>query len=153
MRVLARPGLPAGSCSCRWRGTHTYPIGWIQFENQAVWRATSGLHSDWAQHTDEVMARSIPLPAGLEDLLDQVDNQLSALAADELLAALKAVAAPRLLALACVPVSLRCIGGRYRTPADGNTLSGREGRRDRAKSRRAGRRARFPSRALSIQIR
>jgi hypothetical protein len=53
----------------------------------------SGPHDDWARHIDEVESRSVPLPVGLEELLERVDEQLSALAADAPLAALKAVAA------------------------------------------------------------
>jgi hypothetical protein len=79
-----RGGLSAGLSPCGWRGTHTYPIDWIQ----SVWRAISGSHSEGTQRIEEAKARPIPLLTGLKDLLDQEDNQLSAQAAAAPLAAL-----------------------------------------------------------------
>lgn len=82
-----------GSCSCGWRGTSRYPIDWDQVVNGPYDTDTSGPHGDWMQHIGEVEARSIPLPVELTDLLDRLEEQLSALADDAPLAAIKAVAA------------------------------------------------------------
>lgn len=82
-----------GSCSCGWRGMPSYPIDWAQVEDWPYDVTTESPQEDWTRHISEVKARSIPLPPSLEHLLEQVDDQLSALAADAPLAALKAVAA------------------------------------------------------------
>jgi hypothetical protein len=82
-----------GACSCSWRGTSSYPVDWAQIEDWPYDATTTGPREDWAQHIAEVKARSIPLPPALEDLLEQIDDQLSALADDAPLATLKAVAA------------------------------------------------------------
>ncbi|WP_329139293.1 hypothetical protein OG552_33020 [Streptomyces sp. NBC_01476] len=81
-----------GACSCGWRGTRTYLIDWELVADGPGDADTSGPRADWKDHLGDVEARSVPLPGGLEGLLAQVDEQLTALADDAPLAALKAVA-------------------------------------------------------------
>lgn len=52
----------------------------------------TGPFDGWCQHIDGVEARTVPLPTGLVALLDQLDSQLTNLAEDAPLAALKGVA-------------------------------------------------------------
>ncbi|WP_406214142.1 hypothetical protein [Streptomyces decoyicus] len=83
-----------GSCSCGWRGTRRYPIDWDQANDGRRYDLdTPGPYEDWNEHIGEVESRSVPLPTELADLLDRLDEQLSALADQAPLAALKAVAA------------------------------------------------------------
>ncbi|MFF5126729.1 hypothetical protein ACFY41_07270 [Streptomyces syringium] len=82
-----------GSCSCGWRGTPRYPIDWPQVIDDGHSMDTSGPRGDWEQHISEVRARSVPLPVGLEELLERVEEHLDALAVEAPVAALKAVAA------------------------------------------------------------
>ncbi|MBV9023016.1 MAG: hypothetical protein JO362_04240 [Streptomycetaceae bacterium] len=82
-----------GSCACGWRGTRRYAIDWSHGDEVRYDTDTSGPHADWVRHIGEVEARSIPLPAELQDLLGRLGEQLGALAMDAPLAALKAVAA------------------------------------------------------------
>ncbi|MFF4735329.1 hypothetical protein ACFY2W_05420 [Streptomyces sp. NPDC001262] len=82
-----------GSCSCSWRGENLYPIDWAQVAESRYSADTSGPCDDWGRHISEVESRSVPLPAGLGDLLEQLNDQLADLAAEAPLAALKAVAA------------------------------------------------------------
>ena len=81
-----------GSCSCGWRGSSRYLIDWDEVADDP-YDVLAGPHEDWTRHIDETRSRSIPLPTGLEDLLGPVADQLSVLAGDAPLAALKAVAA------------------------------------------------------------
>ncbi|MER5935370.1 hypothetical protein [Streptomyces sp. NPDC002054] len=84
-----------GSCACGWRGTEQYPIDWTQLRDGPLYDAdvdTSGPYNDWMVHISHVEARSVPLPEGLQDTLDQLERQLDSLAADAPVAALKAVA-------------------------------------------------------------
>ncbi|GGZ50603.1 hypothetical protein GCM10010387_51070 [Streptomyces inusitatus] len=83
-----------GSCSCGWRGTSLYPLDWSQVDDADPDDFDlSGPHRDWRLHLADVESRSVPLPVGLADLLERLEQQLSALADDAPLAALKAVAA------------------------------------------------------------
>jgi len=82
-----------GACSCSWRGASTYPVDWTADTDWPDDIDISGPHDDWRRHVEEVESRSVPLPASLEDLLGRLEDQLSALAGDAPLAALKAVAA------------------------------------------------------------
>jgi hypothetical protein len=81
-----------GACSCGWHGAQRHPVDWTGVEDARYGIPTLGPYEDWAAHIDEVRARSVPLPAGLEELLEQVGSQLTVLVADAPLAALKAVA-------------------------------------------------------------
>ncbi|MFD7500263.1 hypothetical protein [Streptomyces sp. NPDC059850] len=81
-----------GSCACGWRGESLYPIDWDEVVDARLDLEVSGPHDDWKQHVEEVRARSVPLPTGLETLLTQVEEQLDALTVDTPVAALKCVA-------------------------------------------------------------
>ncbi|GAB2873170.1 hypothetical protein [Streptomyces mayteni] len=80
-----------GSCSCGWRGTNRYPIDWDGLDDLRD-ADIAAQHDDWEQHLEEVRSQSVPLPLGVEELLEQLDMRLSALADDAPLAALKAIA-------------------------------------------------------------
>ncbi|MFF4407219.1 hypothetical protein [Streptomyces sp. NPDC001404] len=82
-----------GSCSCGWRGDGLYPIDWALAAESRHNIDTSGACDDWERHVSEVESRSVPLPAGLDDLLERLNEQLASLATEAPLAALKAVAA------------------------------------------------------------
>ncbi|MFE4799312.1 hypothetical protein ACFRFL_30685 [Streptomyces sp. NPDC056708] len=83
-----------GACSCGWRGSARYPLDWETVDRRRPYLAdTSGPEGDWDTHITEVRARTVPVPADLTALLDQVETRLTALVADEPLAALRAVAA------------------------------------------------------------
>ncbi|MEE1808111.1 hypothetical protein [Streptomyces sp. BE133] len=83
-----------GACSCGWRGSTRYPFDWEAVDRRRSYLAdTSGPEHDWDTHITEVQARTVPVPADLTTLLDQVEERLTALVADEPLAALRAVAA------------------------------------------------------------
>ncbi|MFD0163114.1 hypothetical protein ACFVJH_03020 [Streptomyces decoyicus] len=83
-----------GACSCGWRGAPRYPIDWDQANDGRRYDLdTPGPYEDWEEHIGEVESRSVPLPTELAGLLDRLDEQLSALADQAPLAALKAVAA------------------------------------------------------------
>ena len=81
-----------GSCACGWRGDSLYPIDWEEMVDARLDMDVSGPHDDWERHIEEVRARSVPLPVGLETLLAQVEEQLTALTAEAPLAALRGVA-------------------------------------------------------------
>lgn len=82
-----------GACSCGWRGTRSYPIDWAVVDDDPYAFPLHGPSQDWEQHVDQVTARCIPLPTAVEELLNAASSQLSALAADAPLAALRALAA------------------------------------------------------------
>ena len=82
-----------GSCSCGWRGEARYPIDWGAIEDWPHDTDTSGPEEDWDRHIEEVEARTVPIPADIEELLAQMGTRLKALASDSALAGLRAVAA------------------------------------------------------------
>ncbi|MFJ8846047.1 hypothetical protein ACIRFF_24465 [Streptomyces cyaneofuscatus] len=78
--------------SCGWRGEARYPLDWEAVDRQAPYPYdTSGPESDWDRHIIEVEARTVPVPAALAVLLDQVEQELDKLACDEPLTALRVV--------------------------------------------------------------
>jgi hypothetical protein len=83
-----------GSCSCGWRGANRYQVQW---ENDRVYPEPyveeSGAREDWDRHMEQVESETVPLPAGFADLLEQLEERLSALETDSPLAALRAVGA------------------------------------------------------------
>ncbi|MFJ8858147.1 hypothetical protein ACIRD8_06885 [Streptomyces sp. NPDC102451] len=83
-----------GTCSCGWRGSATYPIDWSAVDRRRPYMAdTSEPEADWETHIAEVTSRTVPVPADLTALLDQIEARLTSLVADEPLAALRAAAA------------------------------------------------------------
>jgi hypothetical protein len=83
-----------GSCSCGWRGTNRYPVQWdIDAVYPEPYVEESGAREDWDRHIEEVESKTVPLPADVEDLLERLEERLSALGADSPLAALRAVGA------------------------------------------------------------
>ncbi|MEV0415155.1 hypothetical protein AB0I68_31265 [Streptomyces sp. NPDC050448] len=94
--TLRRPLAAAvrGSCSCGWRGTAAYFLDWTQVDTDSVYEPyldLPGPKADWDQHIAEVEARSVPMPAELSGLLQQVRERLDALTDEAPLAALRAV--------------------------------------------------------------
>ncbi|MFG3531006.1 hypothetical protein ACGF8B_30350 [Streptomyces sp. NPDC047917] len=82
-----------GACSCGWRGTPRYPLDWEGVERRNPYPFdTSGPEADWDAHITDVQARAVPLPVDLAALLDQVETRLTAPAADQPLAAIRAAA-------------------------------------------------------------
>ncbi|MFE7402234.1 hypothetical protein [Streptomyces sp. NPDC057557] len=82
-----------GACSCGWRGTSRYSLDWEAVDRRRPYLAdASGPEGDWDTHITEVTARAVPVPADLTALLDQVEERLVALVADDPMAALRAVA-------------------------------------------------------------
>ncbi|MGW2328194.1 hypothetical protein ACWC5C_20805 [Streptomyces sp. NPDC001700] len=92
--TLGAPKAPhlRGSCACGWRGESLYPIDWDEVVDARLDIEVSGPRDDWKRHVEEARGRSVPLPAALEMLLTQVEEQLSDLAMDAPVAALKGVA-------------------------------------------------------------
>jgi hypothetical protein len=85
-----------GACACGWRGETRYPIDWEAvgdwpYDYDAV--DSSGPRDDWDRHIDEVEARTVPIPEDVQDLLERLEDRLSALAGDSPLSALRAAAA------------------------------------------------------------
>ncbi|MFE6977216.1 hypothetical protein [Streptomyces sp. NPDC057682] len=82
-----------GVCSCGWQSETHHPLDWDQVNRRAPYLYdTTGPESDWARHITDTEARAVPVPEELADLIDQLDERLIQLAADEPLAALRAVA-------------------------------------------------------------
>ncbi|MGA4842725.1 hypothetical protein [Streptomyces sp. G45] len=82
-----------GACSCGWRGENEYLIDWDQVDVRTQEFPSLEPLSDWERHIDSVAALTVPLPTELADLLEQVDTQLTRLADEAPLAAIKAVIA------------------------------------------------------------
>ncbi|MFK0257944.1 hypothetical protein [Streptomyces sp. NPDC090445] len=83
------------ACSCGWRGEQSYPIDWdVDEELLPVSLDTGGPQDDWQEHIAGIEAGAVPLPAGLQELLVQVDAELEKLTDCDPLAALRAVAVP-----------------------------------------------------------
>lgn len=83
------------ACSCGWRGTRSHPIDWTRVEEEGHHDRshTAGPAQDWDGHINDVEARLVPLPCEVDTLLQNLEQQLDALAGDAPLAALRAVAA------------------------------------------------------------
>ncbi|WP_308460710.1 hypothetical protein [Streptomyces sp. Ru72] len=100
---MRRPKAAAvrGSCSCGWRG-QSHPIDWDKVKNDRLDELdVSGPYDDWCEHICAVEHQTVPLPADLAQLMDQLEEHLTELAEQAPVAALKAVARlERLAALA-----------------------------------------------------
>ncbi|MGP3947879.1 hypothetical protein [Streptomyces sp. 7N604] len=92
---MSRPKAAAyrGACACGWRGS-SYPIQWDQVEDDRLDDLdTSGPYNDWSDHIRTVDRQTVPLPAQLAETMDRLEEQLTTLAEQAPVAALKAVAA------------------------------------------------------------
>jgi hypothetical protein len=69
-----------------------YPIDWDTVGDWPYDVDTSGPEEDWDRHIEDVEARTVPLPADIEELLENLEARLKALASDSTLAGLRAAA-------------------------------------------------------------
>ncbi|WP_405876662.1 hypothetical protein OG762_46215 [Streptomyces sp. NBC_01136] len=91
---LRRPRAAAyrAACACGWRGT-CYPIDRDLMEDDRLEDLdTSGPYDDWWEHISAVERQTVPLPAGLTEVMDRLEDRLVALAEQAPVAALLAVA-------------------------------------------------------------
>lgn len=107
-------GAPAAAelravCSCGWRGTTRYPLDWTGADRRHPYTYdTTGPEADWDTHLAEVRTRTVPVPADLAALIDQLDRRLTTLVSEEPLAALRAAAVlERLAATTATDAALR----------------------------------------------
>ncbi|MFC9245634.1 hypothetical protein ACFT7S_16900 [Streptomyces sp. NPDC057136] len=89
---------PRPTCAGRVRaagaGTPDTPFDWEIVDRRSPYLFdTTGPESDWNTHITDVKSRTVPVPVDLTALLDQVEERLATLVADEPLAALRAAAA------------------------------------------------------------
>ncbi|QMU78384.1 hypothetical protein GXW83_24425 [Streptacidiphilus sp. PB12-B1b] len=97
LRTPRATGLRAG-CSCGWRGETVHPLDWAEMGEQPCFADTPGPTEDWAAHTRQVQARTVPMPDDVNELLQRLQDTLTNLAADAPVAALRVVAALERLA-------------------------------------------------------
>ncbi|MEI5100883.1 hypothetical protein RB200_23075 [Streptomyces sp. PmtG] len=82
------------ACSCGWRGEEQHTVDWRRIDPDAPDDYdVSGPYRAWKRHVDAVERQTVPLPADVQDLLEQVRQRLTVLAEDAPLAALRAIAA------------------------------------------------------------
>ncbi|WP_172381147.1 hypothetical protein [Streptomyces sp. MNP-20] len=82
------------ACSCGCRGDEQFAIDWERVDPDAPDEYDlSGSYGAWKGHVDEVERQAVPLPADVQDLLEQLQQRLSVLAGDAPLAALRAITA------------------------------------------------------------
>ncbi|MFI8854442.1 hypothetical protein [Streptomyces sp. 891-h] len=79
------------ACACGWRGEQRYPLDWERWRSRAGFD-DSAARKEWSRHIREVERRSVPLPVGLTERLEQLGDELLALADQAPLAAVRAVA-------------------------------------------------------------
>ncbi|MFF0386892.1 hypothetical protein [Streptomyces sp. NPDC004286] len=81
-------------CACGWRGP-TLPLSGAEHADTGTETdprlGAEPFYEDWLAHTEAVEQQTVPLPRALDELLEQLDNQLTTLAMDAPAAALKAV--------------------------------------------------------------
>ncbi|MGW7433956.1 hypothetical protein ACWGIN_30995 [Streptomyces sp. NPDC054861] len=93
-------------CACGWRGQDAYPVDWEAVVRRDPYAYdTSGPERDWERHVDDVQARTVPLPAEVSDLLQQLRQRLERLIDDAPLAAVKAAGELESMAAAIGPVA------------------------------------------------
>ncbi|MBO8196447.1 hypothetical protein ITI46_33155, partial [Streptomyces oryzae] len=78
------------ACACGWRGESRFPIGQGQLGAHGDFDV-SGARKEWSRHIRDVERRSVPLPVGLAERLEQLGDELLALADQAPLAAVRAV--------------------------------------------------------------
>ncbi|WP_405575162.1 hypothetical protein [Streptomyces sp. NBC_01167] len=92
---LNRPRAAAvrAACACGWRGPD-YPIAWDELPDGGLNDVdTSGPYRDWSGHIATVDRRTVPLPAEVAEAIERLDEQLTTLAEQAPVAALRAAAA------------------------------------------------------------
>jgi hypothetical protein len=82
-----------GACSCGWRGSTVHPLDWDEVPDDPYGYDLDGPYNDWDDHVAGVASLTVPLPAQVSGLLQQVDSTLEGLADSGPLAALRALAA------------------------------------------------------------
>ncbi|MFF3699173.1 hypothetical protein [Streptomyces sp. NPDC002221] len=91
-----RAAVLRGSCACGWRGMAEYPLDWTTLpKDKPLYEADldlSGPIADHEAHVSVIRDAAVQLPAELTGLLADLVRQLSGLAAEEPLVALKALA-------------------------------------------------------------
>ncbi|WPO76232.1 hypothetical protein [Streptomyces sp. KN37] len=105
--ILNRPKAARGraACSCGWRGADEHVIDWDAVDVFTPLFPSTEPREAWHQHIADVEARTVPLPTEMTALLEQLDKQLTSLAEETPLAALKAVAALETLTKQVAPVA------------------------------------------------
>ncbi|MER7411372.1 MULTISPECIES: hypothetical protein [Streptomyces] len=78
------------ACACGWRGADAYPIT-RDADGDPCATDLSGVYQDWADHIQQVEARTVPLPLELEGLMQALEEKLESLTVQAPTAALKAV--------------------------------------------------------------
>ncbi|MCX3061656.1 hypothetical protein [Streptomyces beihaiensis] len=79
-------------CRCGWSARRSQPLDWTEVDPDAPYaHDLPGAYADWEHHMADVEARTVPLPADVSGLLEQLEERLSALADDAPLAALRTV--------------------------------------------------------------
>ncbi|MER6407061.1 hypothetical protein ABT269_26850 [Streptomyces viridosporus] len=79
------------ACACGWRG-QSHPIDWEQIGDGRLDEVdVFAAHDDWAAHIDTVDRQTVPLPGDLTDTLGRLEDQLTRLADQAPVAALRAV--------------------------------------------------------------
>ncbi|MEU6989283.1 hypothetical protein ABZ953_01285 [Streptomyces sp. NPDC046465] len=79
------------ACSCGWRGETECAIDWDDVDAFTAVHPSPEPRADWSQHIADVEAHTVPLPAELTTLLDQLEASLARLSDEAPLAAIKAV--------------------------------------------------------------
>ncbi|MGP3988866.1 hypothetical protein [Streptomyces sp. 3N207] len=91
-RLSSRPRAAwvRAACACGWRGERRFPVEPDQLGGRGDFD-DSGARQEWRRHIREVELRSVPLPVGLAEKLEQLGDELLALADQAPLAAVRAV--------------------------------------------------------------
>ncbi|MFD9569122.1 hypothetical protein ACFWBI_04675 [Streptomyces sp. NPDC059982] len=80
-------------CSCGWTGPE-HPLDWRTIGEQPLREAgldeADACEDDWDEHTVQVEATTVPLPAGVTELLGQLEQEIEKLAKSSPVAAVKA---------------------------------------------------------------
>ncbi|MGP3683270.1 hypothetical protein ACTVZO_00905 [Streptomyces sp. IBSNAI002] len=91
-----RAAVLRGSCSCGWRGAAQYPLDWTVLpHDQPLYEVDvdlSGPIADHEAHVSAIRDAAVPLPAELTGILTDLVRALDALALEEPLVTLKALA-------------------------------------------------------------
>ncbi|MFI8769407.1 hypothetical protein ACIGN6_31510 [Streptomyces sp. NPDC053792] len=79
-------------CACGWSAAATYPIDWKRVAEDEPHRYdTSGPEQDWASHTRDVAAGTVPVPEDVARLISQLRRRLDEIEATDALTTLRIV--------------------------------------------------------------